>query len=220
MSAEVVPSAAQLRRSKLADFILNATMIPYIEETLLIMTLGNTRPTAGVLYSWDRLLNPRILPPEFSNSLVRGKLPRSVGADKLDAVEIVRNEREYIHDLLYRCGQMGYKTAWVISDGIIFYLRPEQLPEQARNLYHHYFMSRQQVQFLQQVQGGGESVVTVRFPVQYSPSDIQFMGYELAIHYQTLNLASYIYTDIATTPDIPTTVLQIFPKNHKFFSEH
>ena len=210
MSAEVIPLAANLRRSTLVDVIQNATMIPYIEETLFIMTLGISRPSAGVFYPWNRLLLIKNLPDEFHHSVVSGELPRSVGPDKLDAVEIVRNERDYIHDLLFRAGQVGYKTAWVLSEGIIFYLRPEHLPENARAYSEQYCMNREQIEFIRQYHGF-DQVVTMIYPVVYSPKDIQFMGYELAIHYQTLNMACNIYTD----PSTSTTLLQIFPKNYK-----
>lgn len=247
MSGKEIPSAqyalamSKTNRSFLASQLVSATLIPLLHETINLLELDKKRPSSGFFYDYGSLFNINRLLPKFNEfKCLKGPgfpLPKKVGDIELESVLL--SEKEYINHILSLAGKAGYRTAWVMKDGIIFFLHIGQMGEKSRLFYQNFFLSRQKV-YLQikelvkklvggeldpsrkneilelKIQGKPLNHIVLKYPCYFSEKDIQLINYEMSIFYQKMNFSSYIFSDLnqlkphdLETPIEPTT-LKIF----------
>jgi len=234
-------SSTETQRSVLADRLILATMIPQLDETISLLELGRKRPSSGLFYDFGSLLNINWLLPEYQEfRFLRGpgcSLPKKVRGMELEGVLL--DEKKYINRILDLAGQAGYRTAWVLKSGIIFFLHPNQMGQQSQSFYRNFFLTREQIhqhiikvikslingevnrsrrrEILNlKIQDKPLNHISLKFPYCFTPENVQLINYEMSIHYQKMNFSSYIYSDSdqlnphdLETPIEPTT-LKIF----------
>jgi hypothetical protein len=158
-------------------------------------------------------------------------LPTMVG--DLEIKEVLKSEKQYINPILRRSGQAGYRTAWVMMDGIIFYLHLFNLGLTSRRFYQNFFLDREEVylrikqvitnllepdqdiQEILRVRINGQPLnqIVLKFPYSFTSKQIQLINYEMSHWYQKMNLSSVINSDQQDvdlqdleTPIEPTTL--------------
>jgi len=198
-----IPTVQQLKLSELGNKLVKATNIPSIVESINYLETKSSRPTQGVFYEWGRILDSTKLPEEFKRLKPgRKSLPHTVGG--INVLSVLRNEHMYINKILVIAYKVGYRTAWIQKDGIIFYVNYHQMLPKSRSLFDEYYLN--QFQLIQMM--GPHISVCIKYPHMYDDHDIQLMGYELSLHYRNMGCRSTIHID-HTDIDNPCTILTI-----------
>lgn len=222
--------------AKLASALVAATMIPSVHETVTLLEYDLKTPTSGRFYPYGTLLNRNRLAseyPEFVGFTPNSTLPTMVG--NLELKQVLMSEQGYINPILQRSGQAGYRTAWVMVDGIIFYLHIFNMGVTARGFYQNFFLNRKAVymrikhviiemlgpdhdlsEILRvRINGQPMNQIILKFPYSFTPKQIQLINYEMSHHYQKMNFTSEISCEQDAVVDLQDLETPIEPTTLK-----
>lgn len=196
---------------KLTRDLLQATQIPELSDAIDKLEQDHSIPTRGVHYDFGSLLDKTKLTDydEFRHLQKGANLPEEVGEFNLDPMRNMLSRSFYINPILRKASEAGYEVVKVGADGIIFYLKIEDLKPNALGFYRRFFFTEEETltkiqnvidHLVQQNDGAarasiygikicGKSLDHIRLTYQdiFTVLQLKRIRWELHTHYQRMS---------------------------------